>query len=121
MVLFKVDSIHGPITDTSEENDFNKFINNIRNKIGVYKEKRVRAYRIPNSHSILKNPFNCYVSFILRGDISDCHLEISCNSKIQNINWPSTNDFSSGKRVVIELFDWVDVYWLVYKINNAFK
>ena len=117
-ILFDVDSIHLPCT--SKVTEIEELLHNIEKKIGIFKESRVRAYRIPNSSNRIFKPFNEYVSVVLRGEISDCYLEFYCSSKITTIKFPTKTEFNKGK-ILIELFDWVDIFWLVNKIQKHFN
>lgn len=87
----------------------------IMNKLGQILKKQLRLYRVP----IYKNQetstmdYNQYALIVYQGERSDCLLEIICNYKTQQVKWPKRSDIELGKRLTIEVVDWVDAYLLI--------
>lgn len=119
-MLFNLNSIQSHSVSDTYKVEVDALFFNIKERIGQYKDKRIWAYRIPNAEDTLSNPFNQYISIIIRGENADCHLELCCSDKISEIEWPLKSDFNIGRRINIQLFDWVDIYWFINRIFKEF-
>lgn len=84
----------------------------IMTKIGRVIKKHRRLYRVP-MHEKSTMLYNQYALIAYQGEKSDCLIEIVCNNSVKIVKWPNFSDVTQGKRLTIEVVDWVDAYLLI--------
>lgn len=87
----------------------------LKQKLGRVIKKQLRLYRIPMHEKKAMN-YNQYALIAYQGEQSDCLLEIVCNDSVQLVKWPKQSDIELGKRLTIEVVDWIDAYLLIERL-----
>lgn len=87
----------------------------IRGKLGRVIKKQLRLYRVPMHEKKAMN-YKQYALIAYQGEQSDCLIEIVCNDNVQLVKWPKANDIEMGKRLTIEVVDWVDAFLLIEQL-----
>jgi len=89
-----------------------RFYQDLAKKLGIITIKHCRLYRIP-AHEQSHCPYRQYALIALSGDKSDCLIEIVCNDTVNTVVWPNESEIVVGKRLTIEVADWIDAYLLI--------
>jgi len=89
-----------------------RFYQDLAKKLGSVTAKHCRLYRIP-AHDHSHRSYRQYALIVLKGDKSDCLIEIVCNDTVNTVVWPNESEIVVGKRLTIEVADWIDAYLLI--------
>lgn len=69
-----------------------------------------------NATSLKKSNINIdkqYALIAFEGKKSASLIEVSCNLNLNKIHWPQLADIETGKRLCINVVDWIDAFLLI--------
>lgn len=112
--LFNATSLKKSNINIDHSKGFEQFCFELLGKLGVIISTKLRLCRIPaddpTEFGIL---YKQYALIAFEGKKSACLIEVSCNPNLNKIHWPQLADIETGKRLCINVVDWIDVFLLI--------
>ncbi|WP_392562247.1 hypothetical protein RHO12_01805 [Orbus sturtevantii] len=112
LFLFDTNPLGNAKINPAYVDSINQFYQVLAKKLGIITRKQCRLYRIP-THEQAHLPYQQYALIALSGEQSDCLIEIVCNDTVNTVIWPKESEIVLGKRLTIEVADWIDAYLLI--------
>lgn len=112
--LFNATSLKKSNINIDHSKDFEQFCFELLGKLGAIISTKLRLCRIPEDDptefGIL---YQQYALIAFEGKKSACLIEVSCNPNLNKIHWPQLADIETGKRLCINVVDWIDAFLLI--------
>ncbi|MCO6550698.1 MULTISPECIES: hypothetical protein [unclassified Gilliamella] len=112
--LFNATSLKKSNINIEHSKGFEQFCSELLGKIGAIISTKLRLCRIPaddpTEFGIL---YQQYALIAFEGKKSACLIEVSCNPNLNKIHWPQLADIETGKRLCINVVDWIDAFLLI--------
>ncbi|OCG64112.1 hypothetical protein A9G48_04090 [Gilliamella sp. wkB18] len=110
--LFDATSLSKSKINVHYQDQFEQFCFALFKKLGFIASRRLRLCRVPTDESF-GFPYKQYALIALQGEKSDCLIEVSCNTALKEVKWPQLAEIETGKRLCIEIVDWIDASLLI--------
>lgn len=91
--------------------EFDTFYHALHAKIGRIISTQRRLYRVPFNDDSQSD--HLYALLVLNGEKADSMIEVMCSASVRTIKWPDVSDIERGKRLCIEVVDWIDAVLLI--------
>lgn len=112
--LFNATSLKKSNINLVHSKDFEEFSFELLGKIGDIISTKLRLCRIPvDDHTKFEILYKQYALIAFEGKKSACLIEVSCNPNLNKIHWPQLADIETGKRLCIDVVDWIDAFLLI--------
>ncbi|MWP61593.1 hypothetical protein [Gilliamella sp. Pas-s25] len=112
--LFNATSLKKSNINIDHSKDFEQFCSELLGKIGAIISTKLRLCRIPtDDHTEFGILYKQYALIAFEGKKSACLIEVSCNPNLNKIHWPQLADIETGKRLCINVVDWIDAFLLI--------
>jgi len=117
--IFKAEALSQAEMNINSTKLIEEFVKSLLTRVGIIIDTCLRLYRvpmhesyyIPNAESTLF--YKQYALIALYGEQTDYLIEIVCNEDLNSMKLPKAKDIELGKRLTIEVVDWIDACLLI--------